>query len=152
MKCKPNLEAFLEFQQQAARDKSAEVPSQERIDRLLNEINEAPRIIERLPQARKEDFLNRLRGIQLLPSSIAIQETAALAAGPSTWGARLDAIDIGRTGQEPKHFHGIRQESFTKEVCPQQTHGSNAMEVDQGDAGGSRASGYQHFKQMLGTP
>ena len=52
VKCEANFETFLELQEQAARDKAAEVPNQERIDRLLNEINEAPRIIERLPQTR----------------------------------------------------------------------------------------------------
>ena len=77
---------------------------------MLNETNEAPRTIERLPQARREDFLNRLRGVQLFPSSVASQEAAALAAGPSMWGARLEATYIGRAGQEPKNLHGSRQE------------------------------------------
>ena len=64
VKCEANLESFLELQDQAARDTAAEVPNQERIERLLNEINEALRIIERLPQARREDLLMRLRGVQ----------------------------------------------------------------------------------------
>ena len=79
VKCEAILEIVLQLQDQAARDKAAEVPNQERIERLLNEINEAPRIIERLTQARREDLLNRLRGVQLLPSSVASQEAAAVA-------------------------------------------------------------------------
>ena len=50
VKCEEHLEIFIELQEQAARDKAAEVLNQERIDRLLNEINEAPRIIDRLPK------------------------------------------------------------------------------------------------------
>ena len=45
VKCEANLEIFSELQDQAARDKAAEVPNHERIEQLLNEINEAPRII-----------------------------------------------------------------------------------------------------------
>ena len=71
VKCEANPETFLELQDQVARDKAADVPNQERIERLLNEIKEAPRIIERLPQARREDLLMRLGGVQLLPSSMA---------------------------------------------------------------------------------
>ena len=81
MKCEATS-FFFELQDQAARDKAAEVPNQERIERLLNEINEALRIVESLPQARREDFLNMLGGVQLRPSSMASQEAVALAAGP----------------------------------------------------------------------
>ena len=48
VKCENFLEILIELQEQVARDKAAEVPNQERIDRLLNEINEARRIIDRL--------------------------------------------------------------------------------------------------------
>ena len=67
------------------------------------------------------------------------------------WGARLDATYIGRAGQEPTNLHGSRQERLNKEDGPQRSNGSNTMEVDQGDAGGSMATGSQQFKHMLGT-
>ena len=53
VKCENKQDTFIELQEQAARDKPAEVPNQKRIDRLWNDINEAPRIIDRLPQARR---------------------------------------------------------------------------------------------------
>ena len=54
----------------------AEVPNIERVERLYNELAEAPSIIERLPQHRREELLNKLRGVQLLPSSEASQAEA----------------------------------------------------------------------------
>ena len=47
------LDIFIELEAQAARDKAAEEPNKERIDRLLNDINEAPTTIDRLPQEKK---------------------------------------------------------------------------------------------------
>ena len=83
---------------------------------------------------------------------MASQEAVVLAVGPPMWGARLDAMYIGRAGQESKKLHGSRQERLTKEVGFRRPSGSNAMEVDQGDAGGSMATGFEQFKHMLGTP
>ena len=52
LKLAKHLETFIELEAQAARDKAAEEPNQERIDRLLNDINEAPKIIDRFPPTK----------------------------------------------------------------------------------------------------
>ena len=94
----------------------------------------------------------RLRGVQLLFVSIAIQETDVLASGQPLWGARLDAVYIGKAVQELKNILGGRQERLIDEAGLQRASGSNAMEVDQGDVGGSIATGSKQFKHLLATP
>ena len=43
------FDIFIELREQAVRDKAAEVPSNERVERLFNQLAEAPGIIERFP-------------------------------------------------------------------------------------------------------
>ena len=84
------------LQEQAARGKAAEVLNQERNDRLLNEINEAPRIIDRVPHARRKNFLMGLKEVQLIFASMASQEIVATATGPCLYRASSDAFCMGR--------------------------------------------------------
>ena len=105
LKLEKALNTFIELEAQAARDKAAEEPNQERIARLLNEIDEAPMIIDRLPQAKKESVFSRLRAVQLLPASLASQERVASGTGPS-----VCISTHGRAAQEPKvHFEATRR-------------------------------------------
>ena len=46
-------ETFIELQAQAAIDKEVTETNQERIDRLICEIEAAPTLFERLPQAKR---------------------------------------------------------------------------------------------------
>ena len=43
------FDILIEIREQAVRDKVAEVPNNDRVERLFNELAEAPGIIERLP-------------------------------------------------------------------------------------------------------
>ena len=68
-----NLRLFQELRDQAVRDRDAEVPDPERVERLYKELSEAAGIIDKLPQAKREDLIIRLREVQLLPASEASQ-------------------------------------------------------------------------------
>ena len=59
------------------RHKAFEGPNQERIERLICEIEAAPTLLERLPQANRECVLSRLRAVQSIPASFASQERFA---------------------------------------------------------------------------
>ena len=54
----------LDVREQAVRGRAADIPYTERVDRFLNELAEAPRIIERVPQGRREELITNFRGIQ----------------------------------------------------------------------------------------
>ena len=68
-KCEGHLHAFIEFKEQAVRDRAAEVPNHDRVERLINELSEASGIIERLPQERREELINKFREVQIMPAS-----------------------------------------------------------------------------------
>ena len=67
---------FIELEAQAARDKAVEEPNQdqERIDRLMNEIDAAPALHERLPQAKRESLFSRFRAVQIIFAPFASKE------------------------------------------------------------------------------
>ena len=87
---------FITLREQAVRDKAAEIPNNDRVERLFNELTEAPGIIERLPQERREELTNKLRGVQLIPASEASQADAAHLSAPGSSSGRPDTIGIGR--------------------------------------------------------
>ena len=87
--CEKNLRSFLEFREQAVRDKASEVPNNDRVERLINELTEAPGIIERLPQERREELINRLREVQMIPASEASQAEAAHQVAPRRMANRM---------------------------------------------------------------
>ena len=67
---------FITLREQVVRDKAAEVPNNDRVERLFNELAEAPGIIERFLQERREELINKLRGVQLILASGASQADA----------------------------------------------------------------------------
>ena len=77
VKLERTSDIFIETKAQAARDKEVEEPNQERIERLICEIEAAPTLLERLPQANRECVLSRLRAVQSIPASFASQERFA---------------------------------------------------------------------------
>ena len=48
------LELFMDLKEQAVRDRAAEVPSNERVERRFQELAEAPSIIEGLPKKEEK--------------------------------------------------------------------------------------------------
>ena len=88
---------FIELREQALRDKAAEVPNIERVERLYNELAEAPSIIERFPQHRREELLNKLRRVQLLPSSEGSQVEARQFSTAESSRGRPETAGIGRS-------------------------------------------------------
>ena len=68
------LQSSIELESQAKRDKAHEAVSQERIERLLVEIEAASEILERLPQDKRKGLLIQIRAVQIIQASIASQE------------------------------------------------------------------------------
>ena len=62
-KCEQNLRSFLELRGQAVRDKASEVLTNDRVERLFNDLVQAPGIIERIFQERREELINKFREV-----------------------------------------------------------------------------------------
>ena len=91
-----NLDNMIKLREQAVRDKAAEVPNSDRVERLFNELAEAPGIIERLPPERREELINKFRRVQLLPASEASQADAAHLNAPGSSSGRPDTTAHSR--------------------------------------------------------
>ena len=89
----------IDLREQAVRDKAAEVPNIERVERLYNELAEAPSIIERLPQHKREELLNKLRRVQMLPSSEASQAEAHQPSTAESSRGRLETAGMDRSAE-----------------------------------------------------
>ena len=71
-----DVRIFFDLREQAVRDRAAEIPDTERVERLCNELAEAPSIVERLLQDRREELITKFRGIQTTPATEASQAEA----------------------------------------------------------------------------
>ena len=87
---------LIELREQAVRDKAAEVPNNEMVERLFNELAEAPGIIERVLQERREELINKLRRVHLILASEASQADAAHLSASGSSSGRPETIGIGR--------------------------------------------------------
>ena len=139
---------FIEFREQAVRDKVAEV-------QILKEwkdhtTNEAQSIIERLPQHRSEEVLNELRRVQMLPASEAsLAEVHHLSTSGSSRG-RPETAGIGRSSEVRSCTLFSKDQAQRERDTKRNGHGS-AMEVDQEDQEGERRSASKSFMSFIGT-
>ena len=124
--------SFFYFRKQAVRDRAAEIPNTERVERLFNELAEAPSIIERLPQDRREELITKLRGIQTTPATEASQAAARYLSTAGSSRGRPETAGSGRPADEK----GCTLKSKDQAQIERETKrngGGSAMEVDQGD-------------------
>ena len=121
------------------------------MERLFNELAEAPGIIERLPQERREELINKLRRVQLIPASEASQADAFHLSASGSSSGRPETIGIGRP-IEVRNCTFYSKDQSQKERETKRNGGGSAMEVDQGDQEGGRSSASTNFMNYLGTP
>ena len=144
------MEIFIELREQAVRDKAAEVTNIERVERFFNELAEAPSIIERLPQDRREELINKLRRVQLLLASEASQAEAHHFSASGSSRGRPETAGIGRSA-EVRNCTLLSKDQAQRERDIKRNGSGSAMEVDQGDQEGERPSASKNFMKFLGT-
>ena len=108
-------------------------------------------MIERLPQERREELINTLRRVQLLPASEASQADVYHLSAFGSSSGRPETIGIGRP-IEVRNCTLYSKDQVQKEREAKRNGGGSAMEVDQGDQEGGMSSASKLFKDYLGTP
>ena len=103
------MELFIDFREQAVRDREEETPNPERVERLLSELAQA---LDKLPKARREELITKLRSVQLIPASEPSQAEAQFQAPNGTARGRSpkaaecrrigrgNAMEVDEEGQE----------------------------------------------------
>ena len=143
-----NLIRFQDLRDQAVRDGETEVPDPARVERLYKELSEAAGIIDKLPQAKREDLIMRLREVQFKPASEASQEEARQHAPAASSRSRQESE---RTLHSTEARRGSLQskDPERKDTDKRRAEEGNAMEVDSDGQGAPKVLAP---KEYIGTP